>query len=267
MTPSAGESEVPAASGGNLARLDAELLRFVAEMHGVQVDQLAALVADRAKPADEAAVVARELVASWRAAGNADTGQLSLGEPWVWATRKGLDACGLKAKLVKPSPRALRHTHAVTDVRIAVERADVFREGGAWWRPERLIWSGLEFPIETQHVPDGELHWPDGSGLPWAGEVWAVEVEISHKTIETSARIMQEVLTQTGASGGVPAGGPGPALAPRYARLVYVCSSITVRRVLHARAEVGSPLSARIDIYDLPVAAIRFQTPKRGWQS
>jgi hypothetical protein len=148
-----------------------------------------------------------------------------------------------------------------------VQRTAAFREGGAWWRPERTILSGLEFPVRTQHVPDGEVHWPASSGSPWAGEIWAVEVEISPKSVERTARIMHETLTQTGDFGRASAGMPVPGLAPRYARLVYACSPTTVRPVLNACAEVGSPLSARIDVHDLPESAMRLNTPKRGWQS
>ena len=236
-------------------------------MYAMQMDQLAALLTDRGGPADKAASLARGMVARWRAAGYTESKQLSLGEPWVWATRKGLDACGLGTRLVTPTARNLRHTHAVTDVRLAVQRATVWREGRAWWRSERLIWSGLEYSVSTQHVPDGEVHWPAESGLPWAGEVWAMEVEISRKTVAQSAKIMREALTQTGGARGVPSGAPVPGLAPRYARLVYVCAPTSVQRLLNARAEVGSPLSARIDIYDLPASAMRFDSLKRGRQS
>jgi hypothetical protein len=234
-------------------------------MSGVQLDQLAALLADRGESAGKTAEVARDLVAHWQAAGYAETGQLSLGEPWVWATRKGLNACGLRTRLAKPSARILRHTHAVTDVRLAVERTPAFRDGGARWRSERSILGALEFPTRRQHIPDGEVHWPADCASPWAGEIWAVEVEISPKTVERTAEIMHEVLTQIGDFGRAPVSNPGPGMAPRYARLVYACSPRAVGPVLSARAEVGSPLSARIDIHDLPESAMRLNTPKRRW--
>jgi hypothetical protein len=273
MTPSAafpgsnGAGRLPATGQGILSGLDAELLRFVAEMQGIQMNQLAVLLTDWGESADDIVGVARELVADWRAAGYAETGQLSLGEPWVWATRKGLDACKVRAKLVKPSARFLRHTHAVTDVRLAVQRTAAFRESGAWWRAERTILGELGYPARTQHVPDGEVHWPVGNGSPWAGETWAVEIEINPKTVERTAAIMREALTRIGGFGRVSDSNPVPSVAPQYARLVYVCSPDAVRVVLYARAEVGSPLSGRIDIHDLPESAMRLNTPKRGWDS
>jgi hypothetical protein len=235
-------------------------------MTGVQLDQFAALIVDQGGPASQASEVARELVARWRGAGYAETGQLSLGEPWVRATRKGIEACGLRSRTVAPPSRALRHMHAVTDVRLAVQRTTAFREGQAWWRAERSLLAGQGY-LAGAHPPDGKVHWPVGTGSPWAGEIWAVEVEISPKSVSRTVAIMQEILAQAG-DYGKPGGSiavPGP--APRYARLVYVCSARTVRTVLNAKAAVGSPLSARIDVHDLPVSAIQLSRPKRGWQA
>jgi hypothetical protein len=240
--------------------LDAALLGFVAAMYGVQLDQLAALLTDWGEPSGSAGDRAREFVARWRAAGYAESGQLTLGEPWIWATRKALDACGLRTRLVKPAQHGLRHTHAVTEVRLAVERTTAYRQGHGSWLSERSIMAG-QFRSQVGHVPDGEVHWPAGTGLPWAGEVWAVEVELSSKSVERTAVIMQEVLTRTSGYNGPPAD-PAPGQPPRYARLVYACSSTAVRTVMNARTEVGSPLSSSIEVHDLPQSATRLNTPK-----
>jgi hypothetical protein len=257
---------ITAVDGTNLAEPDAELLAFVAEMYGVQMDQLAALVAGRGESSGNAARSAQELLARWRAAGLAETEKLTIGEPWIWASRAGLNACGLRTKVVKPAAHGLRHTHAVTDVRLAVERTPAFRDGGAWWRSERSIMTSLEFPARPVHIPDGEVHWPAECASPWAGEIWAVEIEISYKSIERTAGIMREILTCTGGWDRIPPGNPVPGMAPRYARLVYVCSRKTLRGTLNARVEAGSPLSGRIDIHDLPESAMRLNTPKPGWE-
>jgi len=251
---------------GTVSPADMEVLGFVAEMSSVQLDQLAVLLTDRGEPAKNAAGRARQMAARWRAAGYAETGELSLGEPWVWATRKGLDACGLRTKLVRPKESSLRHTHAVTDVRLAVERTGAYRAGSASWRAERLILSGLSFPARSEHIPDGEVHWPAVDGSPWAGQTWAVEVEISRKSVERVAAIMAEVLARTGDYGSSPAGATW-GLPARYARLVYACSRAAVRTVLAARAELGAPNAARVDLYDLPESATRLHTPKRGWEA
>jgi hypothetical protein len=264
MTPNANWSHPPAAGDGGPILSDIEVLGFVAEMTAVQLDQLAALLADWGEPAGSAAGRAREMVSRWRGARYAESATLTIGEPWVWAIRKGLDACGLRTRLVKPREPGLRHAHAVTDVRLAVERTSAFRQGGASWRAERRIMSGLGFPARSEHIPDGEVHWPADGGSPWAGGTWAIEVELSRKTVERTAEIMAEVLSRTADYDCPPAAATG--LPPRYARLVYICSRTSVRTVLAARAELGAPLSARIDVYDLPESATRLNTPKRGWE-
>jgi hypothetical protein len=237
------------------------LLHFVAAMYGVQLDQLAALLENRGEPAESAADRAREVVADWRAAGYAETGQLTLGEPWVWATRKGLEVCGYRTKQAKPAQAILRHTHAVTEVRLALQRTDSYRQSRAQWRAERLILAG-RFPSRVGHVPDGEVHYPAGTGMPWAGEIWAVEVELSRKSVERIAAIMQEVLTRTSDYGSPPTDLALPGRPPRHARLVYLCSPDSVRSVRNARYEVGSPHSARIMVYDLPESALRLNSRK-----
>jgi hypothetical protein len=262
-------SNVPIAGGAVgdevPARVDAALLRFTAEMHAVQLDQLVTLLKDRAVPADLAAGLVPELVSRWCVAGDAETERLTLGEPWVWATRKGQDACGLRGGVVKPRESSLRHTHAVTDVRLAVERTSAYRQARGSWRAERSIRAG-QFPERIGHVPDGEVHWPAGTGSPSEGETWAVEVEIARKSVQRIALIMQEALARTGDWNTTSVSSVEPDRAPRYARLVYVCSPQTVSMVLNARAELGKSLSARIDVHDLPESAMRFNTPKRGWQ-
>jgi hypothetical protein len=253
-------------SGGALTEPDADVLAFVADMYAVQLDQLAALLADRGEPADSARARARDAVAQWRALGYAEAEQLSVGEPWVWATRTALDAFGLRSKRVKPGKAWLRHTHAVTEVRLAVERTDAYRDGGASWRSERQIRSQLGSMPRDEHVPDAEVHWPADCAFPWAGEIWAVEVELSSKTVERTARIMRQVLGRTGEYGGPPASIAVPGQPPRYARLVYLCSPASVQAVLNARVELGSALAAYIEVYDLPESAMRLNTPKRGWE-
>jgi hypothetical protein len=265
-TRSATRGYLPAGDDGVLTEQDAEILGFIVEMYGVQVDQLAALLADRGEPADSAADRARAVVARWRAVGYAETAQLTLGEPWIWASRKGLDACGLRPKVVKPATRGLRHTHAVTHVRLAVERTSVYRDGGATWRAERSILAGLGYPARFEHIPDGEVHWPAACRSPWAGEIWAVEIEITRKSVDRVARAMQETLARTSDYGSPQASVAGPGRPARYARLVWVCSPASVRTVLNARAKLGAALSAAIKVYDLPESAVRLNTPKRGWE-
>jgi hypothetical protein len=252
--------------GGALTKLEADALRFVAEMYAVQLDQLAALLTDWGVPADRAAQRAREAVDHWRALGYAESEQLSVGEPWVWVNRTGLDAFGLKSKQVKPGKSWLRHSHAVTEVRLTLERTSEWRSDGPSWRSERQVRSQLGSPSREEHMPDGEVHWPADGGSRQAGEIWAVEVELSSKTVERTARIMRQVLGRTGEYGCPPARIAVPGQPPRYARLVYLCAPVAVNAVLNARIELGSVLSGYIEVYDLPESATRLNTPKRGWE-
>jgi hypothetical protein len=246
--------------------LDTEVFSFVVDMYAIQLDQLATLLTDLGVPADSAMDRARAAVARWRSLGCADTGQLSLGEPWVWATRTGLDAFGLRSKYVQPGKSKLRHTHALTEIRLAVERTSEWRDGSASWRSERQIRFGLGAASRDEHIPDAEVHWPAYRDSTSASEIWAVEAELTSKTVEYTAKIMRETLARTGEYGCPPASIVVPGLPPRYTRMVYVCSPRAVRTVLKSRAELGTALASRIEVYDLPESAMRLNTPKRGWE-
>jgi hypothetical protein len=108
-----------------------------------------------------------------------------------------------------------------------------------------------------QHLPDAEVHWPDGAcgpdGSPvgWAGECWAVEAELTPKTVARTTAIMREILLRTGDYGCPAAEVAVPGRPPRHARALYLCSPAALPTVLRARAELG-PWSARIEVRDLP---------------
>lgn len=246
-------------------KLDAEVLGFVVDMYGLQLDQLAALLTDLGVPAEDAAGRARATVARWRGLGYADTGELSIGKPWVWATRMGLDAFGLRSKRIQPGKALLRHTRAVTEVRLALERTSEWRDSGASWRSERQMRSGHSASRDV-HMPDGEVHWPAQRGSRRAAEIWAVEVELIAKTVESTSKKMRQVLTRTGEYGGPPASIAAAGLPPRYQRMVWVCSPNAVRTVLRSRAELGTALADRVEVYDLPESALRLNIPRRGWE-
>ena len=48
------------------------------------------------------------------------------------------------------------------------------------------------------HLPDGELHWPAGAALSWAGECWAVQAELTHQAVTRTSEVMRELLARTG---------------------------------------------------------------------
>ena len=110
-----------------------------------------------------------------------------------------------------------------------------------------------------QHLPDAEVHWPDGAPFDapvgWAGECWAVEAELSAKTVVRTAAIMRDILTRTGDYGCPAAEVAVPGRPPRHARALYLCSPAALGAVLRARDSLG-PLAARVEVRDLPAGAL-----------
>jgi len=240
----------PAGYADRTQRADRERagLIFVGEMYGVQIDQLA-LVLD-VTPRRAAAVVAR-----WRGAGTAEAAVLSGGPRWVWLTRAGLATCGLRYSPGTPGLSRLAHLRAATAARLALAVAPQFTAGGAYWRSERRLRARMGGKIgQCEHVPDGEVHWPDATALPWAGECWAIEAELTPKTAARTVTIMRELLTRTGDYGCPAADVHVPGHPARHARAVYLCSPAALPVVSRARAFLGA-LGARVEIRTLPAGA------------
>jgi len=234
-----------------LAVRDADALIFAADMYGVQLDQLATLTGGERS--------ARAAAARWRALGYAETARLGPGPAWLWVTRAGLAACGLGYSPARPALSRLAHIRAVAAARMALEGASGYRRAAAFWRCERRIRSRHGVGVR-QHLPDAEVHWPDGSPqgsapVGWAGECWAVEAELSPKTVARTVAIMREILARTGDYGGPAAEASVPGRPPRHARALYLCSPAALGTVLRARDALG-PLGARVEVRDLPPGAL-----------
>ncbi len=101
------------------------------------------------------------------------------------------------------------------------------------------------------HMPDAEVHWPDSGPALWAGECWAIEAELTAKTVARTTAIMRELLARTGDYGCPAAEARVPGQQPRHARAVYLCSPAAASTVQRARAALGS-LAARVEIRGLP---------------
>jgi hypothetical protein len=232
-------------SAAVLAERDSRGLTFVAEMYGMQTDQLAVLLGIGHRQATA-------LVARWTRRQLADSAILGPGAPWVWLTRAGLRACGSRYAAAPPALGRLAHIRATTAVRLALEAVPAYANAAAHWRSERRIRTRLGGRLGGRdHLPDAEIHWPDGGPAAWAGECWAIEVELTAKTITRTTAIMREVLARTGDYGCPAAEARSSGARPRHARAVYVCSPAAAPTVYRARSALGS-LALRVEIRDLP---------------
>jgi hypothetical protein len=246
--PGASRPPPAAAPAPALTQRDITGLVFTAEMYGVQLDQLATLLAVSEQRARAAA-------ARWRARGYAGTARLGPGSPWFWLTRAGLAACGLRYTFVPPALSRLAHIRAVTAVRLALEASDTYRTAAACWRSERELRARIGKAGAREHIPDGEVHWPDAASVPYAGECWAIEAELTAKTASRTVSIMRELLGRTGEYGCPAAERVRPAAPSLHARVLYLCSAAARPTVLGARGMLGPALEARVEVRGLPPGA------------
>ena len=228
-----------------LAGCDIHALVFIAEMYGVQLDQLAIVLGI---PVERA----RQVAARWRNLGLADSARLGPGPPWVWVTRTGLAACGLRYPAAPPAPSRLAHIRAVTAVRLALQATTAYQRAGASWYGERRILAEGRGGF-LAHLPDGELHWPPGAAVSWAGECWAVQAVVARTAAACAAGVMRDLLARAG-DGCLSARPREPGRPPRYARAVYLCSAAALPAVVRARDELGRA-GAQIEIRNLPAEA------------
>jgi hypothetical protein len=223
-------------------------LVFVAEMYGLQLDQLSLLL-------DLTLRQASALAARWAERGLTDSGILGPGPRWIWLTRAGLRTCGLPYSAAPPALSRLAHIRAVTAVRLALEAAPGYGPSRAHWRSERRLRSRLGGRVGTRdHLPDAEVHWPGSADVPWAGECWAVEAELTPKTLSRTTAIMRELLARTGDYGCPAAQAAVPGLPARHARALYLCSPAATSTVARARQTLGG-LAERVEIRPLPPGA------------
>jgi hypothetical protein len=221
-------------------------------MYGVQLDQLAAVLAV-SEPR------ARAIAARWRHQRHAESARLGPGAPWIWLTRTGLTSCGVPYAQAPPALSRLAHIRAVVAVRLALESAAGYRAAGAYWRSERRLRARRGGRVGLrEHLPDGEVHWPDGGAAAWAGECWAIEAELTPKTVSRTTAIMHELLSRTGDYGCLAADAAVAGRPPRHARVLYLCSAAARPTVTRARDALGAA-AARIEIRALPPGAAMAQ--------
>ena len=198
------------------------------ENYGVPLDLLAAAL--RVQPGRLPAITAR-----WRSAGYAATGRLGPGPGWCWLTRDGMTATGLRFPATRPSLGRLAHIRAVLAARLWLQAGEVWHDNHAWWHCERRLRADRPAAGRREHVPDAEIHWPSLAGSPYAGQVWAIEAELTPKPAERTTRIMAGLLSPL-----------------RYAQVIYLTAPPARPVVMRAAASLPPGDQARVVVRDLP---------------
>jgi hypothetical protein len=215
-----------------LSQQDIDGLLLCGEHYGAPADLLAAALCT-----EEARLPA--ITARWRRAGYAATGRLGPGPAWCWLTRDGMTATGLGFPALRPSLGRLAHIRAVLAARLWLQTIPAWADGKAWWHSERRLRADEPAVGRAGHVADAEIHWPSIAGSPYAGQVWAIEVELTPKPLARTTRIM------------------GGLLSPmRYAQVIYLTAPAAGPVVTRAAAAVHEGDRARVVVRELPPNAV-----------
>jgi hypothetical protein len=175
-----------------------------------------------------------KLVQRWQRVGYAATARLGPGPWWCWLTKEGMAATGLRYPAGRPGLGQIAHIRAVLAARLWLTNGPVWEQGQAWWQSERRIRTGRPRNA-TGHVPDAEIHWPSIEASPYAGQVWAIEVELTPKRITRTTAIMTELLTPM-----------------QYDSVVYLTSPAAHRVVTSAAARLGTADRTGLAVRGLP---------------
>ena len=221
-----------------LSQRDIDGLLLTGEHYGVPYDLLADAL--RVHP-DRLTKLTRR----WRRLGFAATGRLGPGPGWCWLTRDGMTATGLGFPATRPALGRLAHIRAVLAARLWLEASPAWQTGPAWWHSERRLRADLPAAGRNDHVPDAEIHWPSVAASPYAGQVWAVEVELTPKPITRTTRIMSGLLSPL-----------------RYAQVVYLTAPAARPVVTRAVASLPAGEQVRVAVRDLPAAAFPPELPR-----
>jgi hypothetical protein len=212
----------------NLSQRDIDGLLLCGEHSGAPFDLLATAL--RVEPERLAPILAR-----WRRAGFADTARLGPGPKWCWLTRDGMTATGLGFPAGPPALGRLAHLRAILAARLWMEASPAWRAGRPWWHSERRLLAGQPAANRTGHVPDAEIHWPSLDGSPYAGQVWAIEVELTPKSTGRTTRIMAGMLSPM-----------------QYALVIYLTAARARPVVTRAAGLLPPAESSRVVVRDLP---------------
>ena len=221
-----------------LSQRDIDGLLLAGEHYGAPYDLLADAL--RVQPDRLPKIMGR-----WRRTGYAATGRLGPGPAWCWLTRDGMAATGLGFPAMRPALGRLAHIRAVLAARLWLEASPAWQHGQAWWHSERRLRADHPAAGRNDHVPDAEIHWPSIAASPYAGQVWAIEVELTPKPVTRTIRIMTGLLSPL-----------------RYAQVVYLTAPAARPVVTRAVASLPPGEQARVAVRDLPAAAFPPEPPR-----
>ena len=210
-----------AANPAPLTQREIDALVLCAEHCGIPYDLLGPIL-------DVPVSRVGRIVGRWCDLGWAAAGRLGDGPDWCWLLPAGLRLIDSPYRAVPPNPARLAHSRAVLACRLRFSASDP----SAQWRPERDL-----AVVRGPHVADGELCWPLGGRF--GGQVWAIEVELTPKSLGRTGQIIQDLLHN-------PAG---------YAAIVYLVSPAARSVVFRAVEELAPPQRARISVRPAPAEA------------
>ncbi len=150
-----------------------------------------------------------------------------------------MTATGLRFPALRPSLGRLAHIRAVLAARLWLASGPAWTQGQAWRHSERRLRADLPAAGRGGHVPDAEIHWPSIPGSPYAGQVWAVEVELTPKPLARTTRIMGGLL-----------------IPMRYAQVIYLTTPAAGPVVTRAAAALPDGERVRVTVRELPPSAL-----------
>jgi hypothetical protein len=203
-------------SGVQLTERDLEVLGWIGDQYAVRTDIIRWLLGDGRPLSDSRA---RAIVARWQRAGLVDSRRFFAGTPnVVWLTRRGTALVRPGWRSRPPNVAMLAHHHAVSQVRLAIER----RAHGTDWVSERVLY---------KHRSTPDAHVADGTFRSSRGPVTAVEVELTLKSSDRVRDIVRDLTLD-------------------HEAVLYVVGSPTIGRAVDGAARsLGE--SGRVHVLDL----------------
>lgn len=165
-------------AGVQLTERDLDALAWIADQYAVRTDVIRWLLGNGAPLSDSRT---RAIVARWQRAGVAESRRFFASAPHiVWLTRAGTALVRPGWRTRPPSLSMLAHHHAVSQVRLAIER----RSHGTDWVCERVLY---------KQRATSDAHVPDGTFRSSRGPVTAVEVELTLKAADRLRDIVRDL--------------------------------------------------------------------------